>query len=96
MNYNDYDQFVKHQKDDRRDRHLMLRTDDIEGATHKMFNRQFKNGIKTANFFPEIPNINAFYNKMNHGLESQNLLTHDTPAKSPNKAAILKPGFNFN
>jgi len=39
MNYNDYDQFVKHQKDDRRDRHLMLRTDDIEGATHKMFNR---------------------------------------------------------
>jgi len=33
---------------------------------------------------------------MNHGLESQNLLTHDTPAKSPNKAAILKPGFNFN
>ncbi|CDW71983.1 UNKNOWN [Stylonychia lemnae] len=94
LNYNEYDQFVKHQKDDRRDRHLMLRTDDIEGATHKMFNRQHKYGIKTTNFFPEIPNVNSFYNKLNHGLEANNILTHNTPSRIPNKASILKQDFN--
>eukprot|EP00347_Sterkiella_histriomuscorum_P002134 403369339 len=89
VNYNEYDQFLKHQQDDRRDRHLLLRTDDIEGATHKMFKQKHKMGIKTSNFFPELPNVNAFYNKMNQGLEGQNFLNHNSPATKSLKAQTI-------
>lgn len=61
--YNDYDSFVRQQKDERRDRHMYLRTDDIEGAKHKMFRWDLKKGKKVTNFFPEIPNVNKFYNR---------------------------------
>jgi hypothetical protein len=51
-----------------------MRTDDIEGATHKYFKRDLKKGIKVANFFPDLPDVNDFYSKLNHGLESAKLI----------------------
>ena len=72
--YNNYDEFVKLQKNERVDRHMNMRTDDIEGATHKMFKRDRKSGIKVENFFPDLPNVNAFYSKINLGNEAENLL----------------------
>lgn len=76
MVYNEYDHFLKAQKDDRRDRHLHLRTDDIEGATHKMFKYDAKRGKKVTNFFPDLPNVNKFYNKLNLGMTSKDPITH--------------------
>ena len=37
--YKDYDVFVKQQKEDRRDRHMNMRVDDIEGAQNRKFFR---------------------------------------------------------
>ena len=65
---------MKQSKNERVDRHMNMRTDDIEGATHKMFKIDRKAGIKVENFFPELPDVNAFYNKMNLGLQTENLL----------------------
>ena len=59
--YNDYDNYLKMQADQRRDRHLNMRTDDIQGAQYKKFYTN-KYGKKISNFFPNVPDANNFYN----------------------------------
>jgi hypothetical protein len=69
LKYNEYDTFVKStvNVNDRKDRHLNMRTDDIEGATMKKLIWNGRTGKKTKNFFPEIPNVNQYFNKLNSG-----------------------------
>ena len=44
---------------------MHLRTDDIEGAQIKKFHWNKKTGKKIAGFFPDIPNMNEYYSKLN-------------------------------
>ena len=40
-----------------------MRTDDIKGASYKKF-YSGKYGKKTTNFFPNVPEVNEYYNSM--------------------------------
>jgi hypothetical protein len=44
---------------------------EIEGAHNKRFFSNKRLGKKTTNFFPDLPNMNDYFNKLNMGLDEQ-------------------------
>jgi len=70
FNYHDYNSYLQKDSDPRKDHFLHLRTDDIEGAMAKKWWLNPRRGKKTKDFFPEVPDINDYYNKFNKGLQT--------------------------
>lgn len=70
MRYQDFKQYLDKDQDNRKDHHLNLRTDDIEGAKVKKWFTGIPRGRKNRDFFPDIPDVNEHYNHASKGLQS--------------------------